>query len=157
MANYRLPQVNLSTRIGLAGVMLNPERSRGEVSRLAQAHQVSREFLYQLQAKAKTVLELGLEAHHPGPQMTSSQIRVDKEYLRQVITTLSVLPPSLRNLQMALEWLFGVRISLGNIQHILEQAGKQARAIAHKFRCAIASQKPSPPTPFLAASQRKGE
>jgi hypothetical protein len=128
MANYRRPQVNLSTRIGLAGVMLSPERSRGEISRLAQEHQVSRKFLYQLQAKAESALTLGLEAHQPGPPLASKQIRVSKEYLKQAVLTLSVLPPSLRNLQMALEWLFGVRVSLGNIQHILQQAGKQAQA-----------------------------
>jgi hypothetical protein len=128
MANYRRPQVNLSTRINLAGALLNPELRRGEITELAQRHQVSRKFLYHLQSQAETALALGLEARQPGPHRDTQTLRVDKAYLQQAVLILSLLPPSLRNLQTALEWLFGARVSLGNIQHILRQAGTHARA-----------------------------
>jgi hypothetical protein len=126
MANYRLPQVDLSTRIDLANMMMNPARSQGQISQLAKEHAVSRKFLYQLQTKAEIALSIGLEAQWPGPKRASQQITVDDNYLKQVITTLSMLPPSIRNLQLAMEWLFKAHVSLGAIEKTLQQVGKRA-------------------------------
>jgi len=54
MAYYRLPHLDLSTRIHLAMQMLDPSRPWGLVTDLASEYQVSRKFLYQQRDRASS-------------------------------------------------------------------------------------------------------
>jgi hypothetical protein len=128
MAHYQLAQIDLSTRIGLASEMLDPERGRGQVTELARKYEVSRKFLYELKAKGQAALEVGLEGQKPGPKAPSRAIQVDRAFLRRAVISLSLLPPSIRNLQAAIELLFGQHCALGFIEQTLQQAGARARA-----------------------------
>ena len=134
MANYQLTQIDLSTRIGLASAMLDPERGRGQVTELARRYGVSRKFLYELKAKGQAALAVGLEGQKPGPKAPSREIHVNRAYLRRAVMILSVLPPSIRNLRTAIELLFGQHCGLGFIEQTLQQAGECARGENQKLQ-----------------------
>lgn len=64
MSDYRLTDIDLSTRIDLGLRMLDPARSWGEVSALAREYGVSRKFMYHLRDKSEQALQ---EALTPQP------------------------------------------------------------------------------------------
>ena len=78
MSYYRLPNLDLSTRIDLALQMLDPLRPWGLVTDLAREYEVSRKFLYQQLDKAETGLLTALAAQPPGPKPESAALMVDK-------------------------------------------------------------------------------
>jgi hypothetical protein len=107
--------------------MLNPDRLWGEVTALAQKYEVSRKFLYALQAKGRSALEQVFEPQTPGPKPLSQGLVVDRALLHQAMVVLStVVPGTLRGIQLALDLLFGQTRSLGYIQQTLHQAGATA-------------------------------
>ncbi len=127
MSDYRLAQLDLSTRLELVGRMLNPERLWGEVTQLSRQHHVSRKFLYTLQDKAVQALEPALAAHTPGPQPPSEPLVVNQAFIHRAIVVLPVVSGSVRGIQLGLDLLLGQHRSLGFIQQTLQQAGELAR------------------------------
>lgn len=134
MAHYHLTHLDLSTRMELAIQMLAADRPWGRVTQLAQTHGTSRKFLYQLRDKAQRVLQQSLVAQTPGPKPPPTWVWLDDHFLQRAIVTLSLLPPSLRNLQLALELLFGQRRSLGYIQQTLQAAGERAHTANQRLQ-----------------------
>lgn len=128
MAHYQLDQLDLSTRMELAVRMLAPDRRWGEATRLARRYGISRKFLYALRDRTAQALQASLAPQAPGPKAVSTWVLVDQHFLQRAILTLSLLPPSLRNLQLALRLLFGQPCSLGYLQRTLRTAGERAQA-----------------------------
>jgi hypothetical protein len=127
MRDYRLSELDLSTRLQLSLEMLSGDRERGRVSQLAKIYGTSRKFLYELRDKGIQAIEEKLAPQVPGPHPRSSKIEVNEGFVRKLIICLSVLPPSLRNIQIILEVLFDRHCSLGHIQQTLQTAGERAR------------------------------
>lgn len=128
MADYQLAHLDLSTRIELASLMLNPSRHWGMVTELSQAHYVSRKFLYELQAKAKASLEESLLPQPAGRKTNTNQVEIDDDFVQRVIAVcLSVIPGTVRTVQMVLDLLFGVHRSIGHINRSAKELGASAR------------------------------
>ena len=128
MAHYQLNHLDLSTRMELALRMLDPQRGWGEATRLARSYGTSRKFLYELRQRTAGALQASLEPQAPGPKGSAAWLYVDRPFVQRAILTLSLLPPSLRNLQLALKLLLGQQCSLGYLQHTLKRAGERAQA-----------------------------
>lgn len=127
MAYYRLPHLDLSTRIHLAMQMLDPSRPWGLVTDLAKEYQVSRKFLYQQRDRAKAGLLAALAAVSPGRKPASTMLTVDREHLQKSIVTLAVaVPASIRGIQTCLEGILDTHRSIGFISQTLQQAGEAA-------------------------------
>ena len=56
MSNYRLPNIDLQTRMELGFTMLDPGRPWGKVTELSQGYEVSRKWLYELRDRVRSVL-----------------------------------------------------------------------------------------------------
>jgi hypothetical protein len=107
--------------------MLDPSRSWGLVTQLAEEYQVSRKFLYEQRDKAGAVLLTTLAAQAPGPKPASGMLAVDTDHLRRSIVTLgTAMPGSVRNIQACLELVLETRRSIGFISQTLKQAGEAA-------------------------------
>lgn len=130
MAKYRVPELDLATRIEIAYEMMRPAATRGWgwVMEQAQTYGVSRQFLYDLRDRAKAALSIGLQANAPGPVPFTKELIVDRTYLQRSIAVLATVPGSVRGIQMGLELLFDVKRSVGFISETLQQAGEAASA-----------------------------
>jgi transposase-like protein len=130
MADYRVPELDLSKRIQLALEMLPsiPERAWGRVVELAHEHGVSRQFLYDLRDQAREGVESALRAQKPGPRSEAGELVVDGEYIQRVVTVLAMQKGSIRDIQQGLELLFGVERSVGYISETLQKIGAIAAA-----------------------------
>jgi hypothetical protein len=130
MAHYRIPGLDLSTRLILALEVLTPipERPWGHVTELAQTYGVSRTFLYELRERAFPALVQALAPRQPGPQPQPKALVIDKDFLRRAIAVLPVLKGSIRDIQQGLQLLFGVHRALGYISQTLQEVGAAAAA-----------------------------
>ena len=128
MAHYRLPDIDLSTRVELCRRMLNPGRQWGEVSALARLHHVSRKFLYELAGQAQQALLAALVAQSPGPQPRTEGMVVDRAFVQRAIITLATaIPGTIRGIQLVLQLLFDRHCALGLICQTLQAAGEAAQ------------------------------
>lgn len=128
MAQYRVPTVDLSTRMQLAIEMLLPaqERGWGRATALARKHGLSRTRLYQLRNEALAALGVALQPQAPGPKGMATKLTINRRFIQQAIAILPLLSGSVRGIQNALALLFGVRRSLGYISQTLQEAGQRA-------------------------------
>ena len=127
MSYYRLPNLDLSTRIDLALQMVDPSRPWGLVTDLARKYQVSRKFLYQQRDKAEAGLVKVLAAQPPGPKAESTMLTVNREHLqRSIVTLATAVPASIWGIQVCLEEVLGTHRSTGFISQTLKQAGEAA-------------------------------
>lgn len=140
MAHYQLKHLDLSTRIGLAAQILDPQRRWGTVSKLAKTYGTSRKFLYELGDRVRPVLQEVFQPKAPGRKASTGTIQVNQAYLERAALILSLLPPSLRNIQLAQTLLFGRQCSVGRLETVLQQAGEKAKA---------QNQQLHPPQPLL--------
>jgi hypothetical protein len=130
MVHYRLPELDLSTRVLLALEMLQPisERGWGRVTELAQTYAISRTFLYDLRDRALEGLTEGLLPRKPGPQPQDTSVVIDRAFIQRAITVMPLLKGTIRDIQQGLRLLFGVQRSVGYISQTLTAAGGQATA-----------------------------
>jgi hypothetical protein len=130
MAHYRLPELDLSTRIMYALEMLQPIPARkwGRVTELAQTCGVSRTFLYDLRDRALDVLSEGLTPHPPGRQAQAESLVIDRAFIQRAIGIMPLLKGSVRDIQRGLDLLLGVERSVGYISQTLRVVGEQAEA-----------------------------
>jgi hypothetical protein len=106
------------------------EALRGQaITDLASHHQVSRQFIYRQVQRADAALE---QAFTPAPAAAEQPLfwlPVTKPWLQQLVLGLVLIGhSSLRGVQELLADLFDFPVSLGTIQHIVQQAVPQARA-----------------------------
>lgn len=129
MANYQLTHLDLSTRLELACLMLNPYRPWGQASQLAETYGVSRKFLYGLQGQARQALQSALMPHEPGRKADQQTVVVDDGFVRRAIAAcLTLVPGTLRPIQSLLALLFGVHRSIGTICQTAQALGASALA-----------------------------
>ena len=127
MANYQLQHLNLSTRLDLAGYILDPMRAWGRVTELAQEYGVSRKFLYELRDKASKSVVEALTAKEPGRKANSNMVEIDDGFIRRAIAvSLSVVPGTIRSVQVLLDLLFEVHRSTGYISQTAKKIGQDA-------------------------------
>lgn len=131
MAKYRIPQLDLSTRIELVAEMLRPAEQQdwGHITQLAQRFGLSRTRLYQLKAQAQSALESVLAPQNPGPKPVDARIVVDEAMVKRAISILPLVKGSIRDIQTGLALLFGIERSVGYIHGILAEAGKRAATL----------------------------
>jgi hypothetical protein len=128
MADYQLSHLTLSTRMRLVSQMLNPNRPWGQVTELSREYSVSRKFLYELQHKARASMQAGLLPRPSGRKAARKQVEIDDDFVRRAIAIgLSVVPGTVRTVQLLLELLCGVHRSTGYISQTAQQLGEAAR------------------------------
>jgi hypothetical protein len=136
MTHYRLPELDLSTRLSLAVEMLQPipEREWGRVTELAHSYGVSREFLYQLRDRAREALTTVLAPGQPGPAPQTAVLTIDRDLIRRAIVVLPLLKGTVRDIQHGLGLLLGVQRSTGYISQTLRAAGEQATSYNQQIK-----------------------
>lgn len=128
MGHYRLPELDLSTRISLVIDMLQPipDREWGRVTELADQYGVTRAFLYQLRDRGLEALSAVLVPGQPGPQPEAGTLTIDRDFIRRAIVVLPLLKGTVRDIQQGLNLLFDLKRSTGYISQTLKAAGEQA-------------------------------
>jgi hypothetical protein len=128
MAHYRLTHIELSTRIALGLRMCDTTRRWGEVSQLARKYGVSRKFLYELGERTQQALQGALAPRSAGRKPQVTQLAVDRSFLRRaMLVMVTVLPGTMRGIQLAFELLFGQHCALGLLSETLQAYGEAAR------------------------------
>jgi transposase-like protein len=100
--------------------LLVPEPAHGLVSQLSRTHEVSRQTLYRWKEKGAQALEAALEIRQTPPKRTM-------QVQEQVLTLLIEAHASYRDIQACLMKVCGIRMSLGSISRIVQEAGKRAQ------------------------------
>lgn len=127
MADYQLAHLSLSTRLELTALMLHPSRPWGQVTQLSRQNGVSRKFLYELRQKAIQGLVDALLPQAPGRKAKTQAVIIDEAFIQRAIgVCLSVVPGTVRSVQLLLELLFGVRCSTGFISQTARTLGANA-------------------------------
>ena len=139
MEKYRVSELDLSTRIEIAMEMIQPipDRRWGRATELAEEHGISREWLYQLRDKAKEALETTMLPKSPGRPEKETILVIDQKMIQRAISIFPVLTGSVRNIQIGLQLLFGVRRSVGYISETLQQAGRTADQINQEMQISL--------------------
>jgi hypothetical protein len=143
MSKYRIPELDLPTRISLALELLTPrpEREWGRVTELSCIYHISRTLLYEMRARALEAVCGALAAHPAGRPAQRKGVAVDRALIQRAIAALPTLTGSVRGIQQGLALLLGVQRSVGYISQTLSAAG--AKASAYQASMAI-------PLPVLA-------
>lgn len=128
MAAFRLPELDLATRIEIALEMRQPraERGWGRVSELQRQYGVSRTWLYELGARATQGLATALAARPAGRPSTVQPLMIDQALIERFITVLPMTPGTVRGIQDGLALILGVPRSVGYISTTLTTVGAQA-------------------------------
>ena len=127
MADYQLAHLTLSTRIDLVSLMLDPDRPWGMVTELSRKYGVSRKFLYGLRDKATAAISEALLPQKPGRKANSNLVEIDDNFVRKSIAVcLSVVPGTIRTVQLLLGLLFDVQRSTGYISQTANKIGTDA-------------------------------
>lgn len=136
MTEYRIPELDLSTRITVALEMLKPipERRWGWVTEFARTHDVSRTLLYETRDRAWQGMIAGLTAGQAGRPGQTTDLRIDKAFIDRAIAVLPMVTGSVRGIQYGLELLVGVQRSTGYISQALTAAGEKATAYNVQMR-----------------------
>jgi transposase-like protein len=100
--------------------LLVPEPTHGLLSQLSRTHDVSRQTLYRWKEKGAQALEAALEIRQDPPKRTM-------QVQEQVLTLLIEAHASYRDIQACLMKVCGIRMSLGSISRIVQEAGKRAQ------------------------------
>lgn len=130
MAQYRIPELDLSTRITVALEMLRPipERWWGWVTQMSHTYHISRTSLYEIRDQALQAVSAALSAHQAGPQPQTKVLTIDRPFLQRAIAVLPMLTGSVRGIQHGLSLLLDVHRSVGYISQTLQAAGTQVAA-----------------------------
>lgn len=138
MANYQLSHLSLSTRIDLVSLMLDPFRPWGLVTELSRDYGLSRKLLYELQNKAVASISEALLPKAPGRKANSNLIEIGEAYVKRAIAVcLSVVPGTVRTVQLLLDLLFDVQRSTGYISQTAKKIGADALAYSQGLNLPI--------------------
>ena len=100
--------------------LLVAEPAHGVLSQLSRTHQISRQTLYRWKVKGAQALQAALK---PSPMPAKGKLPVQE----QVLTLLIEAHASYRDIQACLLKLGGIRLSLGSIAAIVQEAGRRAQ------------------------------
>jgi len=99
------------------------------ISALAQEHAVSRKFVYQQTAKAEQALEVAFTPVEADDQVLF-HLPITRRWLRRFILALTLICHSpFRGVVELLRDLFGLRVSVGTVHNVVQQAADQARQV----------------------------
>lgn len=128
MTHYRIPELDLSTRITLGLEMLRPlpERGWGRATELAEQYDISRTLLYHLRDRAQGALYQAFLPQPPGPGSEADTVLLDRDFIRRAVTVLALVKGSVRDIQLGLALLFGLSRSVGYISETLQEVGGAA-------------------------------
>ncbi len=107
-------------RVQWISQLLVPEPAHGLVSQLSRSHEVSRQTLYRWKEKGTQALQAALKLRQDPP---TRRMQVQE----QVLTLLIEAHASYRNIQTCLLKMCGVKMSLGSIAGIVQEAGQRAQ------------------------------
>ena len=107
-------------RVQWMSQLLVPDPAHGLLSQLSWSHDVSRQTLYRWKEKGAQALQAALEIK-PEPPKGTMQVQ------EQVLTLLIEAHASYRNIQTCLMKMCGIRMSLGSIAGIVQEAGQRAQ------------------------------
>ncbi len=140
MTDYRIPELDLSTRISLGLELLRPipEREWGRATELAEQYNISRTLLYKLRDRAQEALHPAFLPEPPGPAPKGEPIVLEREFIRRAITVLSLVKGSVRDIQRGLELLLGETRSVGYISETLQEVGRAAADHHNSLRLPLA-------------------
>ncbi len=127
----RRDDITASERTTIAIEVLNPNRFRGTMPRLAQRYNLSRQALYGIASKAKQILTTMLEPQPHGPQPGGQTIEVERNRLERGVLTLTEIGASQRGVVFGLSELLDTKVSLGWVNGQISQLEQEA-AIANQ-------------------------
>jgi transposase-like protein len=107
-------------RVQWISQLLVPEPAHGLVSQLSRSHEISRQTLYRWKEKGAQALQAALQIRQDPPKR---RMQVQE----QVLTLLIEAHASYRNIQTCLMRMCGVKMSLGSIAGIVQEAGQRAQ------------------------------
>jgi hypothetical protein len=111
------------------GLALQALAGSETVSRLAQAHEVSRKFVYQQAAKAEEALDEAFSSAEGNDDHVLFQLPVTKAWLRQMVLGLTLIcHSSIRGVGELFRDVFDYPISVGTVHTIVMDAVAQARS-----------------------------
>ena len=114
-------------RVRLASKMIAFEGQYGAVSEMSQLHGISRQTLYGWKGKGAAALQRAF-------QVKQEPAEPEEQLERAVLTLLTEAHASYRGIQVCLEKLLGLHVSLGKITTIVQEAGKRAQAwLSHQL------------------------
>lgn len=134
MAKYRLPELDLSTRMEIVLEMLQPRPKRdwGRVTQLAQQYHISRTRLYELRDSAREALVEALRPRRPGPRPAPETLEVNETLIKRMIAGLPMLTGSVRDIQLGLDLFLDVQRSVGYISETLQAVGAAAQVYSEQ-------------------------
>jgi len=103
----RRDDITVEQRIQIAMTVLSPERSYGEVTRLAAEYNLSRTSIYAIGNQAVQALQTGLKPRQHGRQAKVRTIEVERSRVIRTIGQLSMAGVSQRNTVSCLEEILG--------------------------------------------------
>jgi len=107
----RRDDITGSQRAQIAVEVLSPQRLWGTVSRLAAAHGISRQTVYEIAAAGERVLTTELEPGPHGPQPIERTVLVNRNRLARGTVVLTEAGVSQRDVPVCLEELLDTRLS----------------------------------------------
>jgi hypothetical protein len=128
MAAYRVPEFTLEQRAEAGLRMFDPDREWGLVSDLARLYGVSRTLLYEIRDRVWKAMVEALLPRDAGRPAQDNTLTVDKAFIERTIAILPMLTGSVRDIQLGLELILGVRRSVGYVSETLAAAGERAAA-----------------------------
>jgi transposase-like protein len=107
-------------RVQWVSQLLVPQPAHGLVSQLSRSHGVSRQTLYRWKEKGAQALQAALQIRQALPK---GRMQVQE----QVLTLLIEAHASYRNIQTCLLKMCGIKLSVGSIARIVQEAGQRAQ------------------------------
>jgi hypothetical protein len=109
----------------------------GTRQRLAQANQITRRTIYNIEQKAREVLPEALEPGPHGPTLRCSTVEVTREHLIRSVLVLYESGVSERDTQYCLQQMLGVQPALGWVSERLGELARQATQVNTQWRPSI--------------------
>src|SRR5438105_1074156 len=127
---YRLEHITVEERVAVGCACLLCAGEYGVVTHLAHELGTSRQFLYDLRARAQEALERAVAPGTPGRPAPAGTLSLDRAAVSRAILVLSqVAHASVRGIQECLREMLGVERSVGAIQAVLTEAAQRAEAV----------------------------
>jgi hypothetical protein len=114
--------------------MLSAKRPYGTVSQLEQKYEVSRQTIYKIAEKGKTLLIQGMEPGRHGARIEEKSVRVNREHVERSTVVLTEAGVSQRDISICLEELLETHLSSSWVNAHLAEVEKKAAAINQELK-----------------------
>lgn len=124
-------------RMQIGMTVLSPHREHGDITRLAEKYNLSRQTVYEMGARAKDILWNGLRPGPHGPQPAETVLRVDRNRLLRSTLILTDVGVSQRDIEFCLDEMLDTRVSPSWVNRQLAELEKQAAQVTANWRPAV--------------------